>query len=96
MVMIIEIVLTIIAWRKGWKWWALVPLGLAVSIAFSVGFVIGLLGGSAGPVMPFFMLLDIGCLLALIILIVLPPEREKKAVSEASSMPVCRADEVRY
>ncbi len=94
--MIIEIVLTVIAWRRGWKWWALIPLGAAVSIAFSVGFVIGMLGGSAGPVMPFFMLLDIGCLLALIILIVLPPERKEKAAPEASPMPACRADEVRY
>lgn len=94
--MIIEIVLTVVAWNKGWKWWALVPLGLAVSIAFSVGFVVGLFGGSAGPVMPFFMLLDIGCLLALIILIVLPPEREKEAMPEEPPMPACRADEIQY
>ena len=36
---ILEIVLTIIVWKKGWKWYALIPYGSAIVIAFFIGWV---------------------------------------------------------
>ena len=35
---IIEIILTIFAWKNGWKWLSLIP----VCAAFGIGFIIGL------------------------------------------------------
>ena len=35
---IIEIVLTIIAWRKGWKWISIFPMTTAVIIGTIIGF----------------------------------------------------------
>ena len=37
MLIILEIILTITAWRKGYKAWALLPMGLAILIAFMIG-----------------------------------------------------------
>jgi hypothetical protein len=42
MLLIIESILTVTAWRKGWKAWALVPMG----VAFTIGFLVG---ASYGP-----------------------------------------------
>ena len=46
MVLIIEILLTIRAWRKGWKAWALMPLGIGVLMGFFVGVAAGAGGGT--------------------------------------------------
>ena len=40
----IEIVLTVLAWRKGWRGWALMPLGILIFVAFFIG-VVGTLSG---------------------------------------------------
>ena len=45
MLLIIEIILTIFAWRKGWKWLALLPVGICVAIGFFIGFTGGNLDG---------------------------------------------------
>jgi len=37
MLLILEIILTIKAWRKGYKAWALVPVGLVMLIGFMIG-----------------------------------------------------------
>lgn len=37
MLLIIEIILTVAAWKKGWKAWALVPIGIPLIIGFIVG-----------------------------------------------------------
>lgn len=36
--LIIEIILTVITWRRGWRWWALVPL----AGAFTAGVLLGI------------------------------------------------------
>ena len=41
--LIIEIILTIVAWGRGWKWLAILPLGLA--------FGVGLIAGASGATM---------------------------------------------
>ncbi len=76
---IIEIVLTIVAWRKGWGWKALIPLLITGSIAFGSGFVMGLRGTPIMSALPFFILLDIGCIIALIAMVVKQHGYEKVA-----------------
>lgn len=34
---IIEIILTIFAWRNGWKWLSLIPIGTVFVLAFFIG-----------------------------------------------------------
>ena len=82
MLMLIEVGLTIAAWKKGWRWFALIPLGVAVTIAFLTGFAIGMLGGETQVAMPFFMLLDICCIVALIAMIAKPLRKSKMAVAQ--------------
>jgi len=43
---IIEIILTIVAWRKGWKWYSLIP----ISVAFIIGAICGMSGVSPNDV----------------------------------------------
>ena len=38
MILIAQVLLTVQAWRKGWKGWALLPMG----VAFVVGMLLGL------------------------------------------------------
>ena len=49
MLFIVEILLTIFAWRNGWKWLALLPVGIAFFIAFFIGLGIGYAGGTVIP-----------------------------------------------
>jgi hypothetical protein len=35
--LIAEIILTFFAWRRGWKWFALIPGGVAMFIGFCMG-----------------------------------------------------------
>ena len=44
MLLILEIILTIVSWRKGWRGWALLPAGIVGFIAF----IIGAMAGAAG------------------------------------------------
>ena len=41
---IFQIILSIVAWNRGWKWLALIP----VVAALFLGFIIGYIGGSMG------------------------------------------------
>jgi len=73
MLLIAEFLLTIFAWRAGWKWYALIPVAIPVTI--------GLIGGASGAIDPgdvgALVLFDIGAIIALIIMIV----KKKKASS---------------
>jgi len=41
---ILQIILSIVAWNRGWKWLALIP----ILVALPLGFLIGYIGGSMG------------------------------------------------
>lgn len=41
----IELGLIIMAWRRGWKWLALLPLGILFGLAILAGIIIGATGG---------------------------------------------------
>jgi len=42
--LIIQIILTIIAWNRGWRWLALIP----IAVGFTLGFIIGTIIKSMG------------------------------------------------
>jgi len=68
MLFILEIVLTIVAWKRGWKGWALVPIAFAVVIGFVIGAVIRAQGGSLEDVIPLTLVIDGACIVSLIAL----------------------------
>jgi hypothetical protein len=41
MLLFLEVVLTVRAWRKGWGAWALAPVGALAAVAFAMGALIG-------------------------------------------------------
>jgi hypothetical protein len=64
--LIIEIMLTIKAWRKGWRGYALLPLGILLPAGFLLGIVIGASGGGLEQALPVGILLEIACIGVLI------------------------------
>ncbi len=48
---IASIILAIIAWKKGWKWWSLLPFGLDIVLSFVFSIVSGTVStSSSNPV----------------------------------------------
>lgn len=68
MLLILEIALTIAAWKRGWKGWAIVPLAVAVSLGYVIGMVIVAQGGSMEDIIPFTLVGDGVCIVSLIAL----------------------------
>jgi predicted exporter len=69
--LIIEILLTIFAWRKGWRWFSLIP----VATAFSIGLMFGFSQIEPGVNGIF---IDILAMIALILMIIYPKKEQKK------------------
>ena len=67
MLLAIEIILTIFAWRNGWKWLALIPVGAALVIGFFIGLNVGLTGGEISPNI---VILDVFAIIALIVMLI--------------------------
>lgn len=72
--LIIEIILTIFVWRKGWKWLSLLPVGVASLIAFSFGFLIAASGGDVANIESGLIFFDIIAIVALIIMLTNSPK----------------------
>jgi hypothetical protein len=49
MILVLEIFLTVKAWRKGWGVRGLLPMGIALAIGLTVGGLIAASGGSIEP-----------------------------------------------
>ncbi len=67
MCLLIEIALAIVAWRRGWKAWVLLPFGIVFFSGFTVGLAIGATGGTPDP----DVVNGIGLLLDLVLIVVL-------------------------
>ena len=65
MLLIIEIILTVAAWRNGWKAWALVPMGIPLVIGFIVGATMDPSQNIDAAVAPFFVV-ELACVAVLI------------------------------
>lgn len=70
--MLLQIILAIVAWKRGWKAWALMPLAVTVVLGFAIGVVAGVQGDSFEDVMPLALVLDGACIMTLIVLIARP------------------------
>ena len=68
MLLILEIILTIAAWKRGWKGWALLPAAAGLWAAFFAGVVIGLAGGSEENLFPVGIIFDLLIVGALIVM----------------------------
>ncbi len=75
MLLIAEIMLTIAAWRKGWKAWALVPMGALLALAFMIGVAMGASGSSTDDAFGVGLVLDLACVISLVILTVRAPKK---------------------
>jgi hypothetical protein len=74
--LIIEIILTVFVWKKGWKWMALLPLGGALFIGFLIGLGIGASGGSVDDVSGLAVFIDVAAIVALIIMLIKGPKTD--------------------
>jgi uncharacterized membrane protein YfcA len=70
MLLIAEIILTIFAWRAGWKWLALLPLGIFGLIGFLIGLRIGALGGTTSDI-SWAVIFDVIVVIILIVMIII-------------------------
>jgi hypothetical protein len=90
---LLEVWLTVVAWRKGWRARALVPLAATVISAMLIGFSVGLAGGSIKPVTPVFLLLEFACLGVLIAMATRAPKVDQSAQTvEAVGREIAVAD----
>ena len=97
MLTIVEIVLTVAAWRKGWGARALLPLGCSLSFAFILGLIVGATGSSVITAQLITVGVDLVITGVLIWMIVRSPERAQvQGVAEAAGqadMPAESVDE---
>lgn len=70
LLLLLEIGLTIAAWKRGWKGWALLPLAIGMSAGFLFGLVVGATGGSEAELFGVGVVLDVVCVITLIIMTV--------------------------
>lgn len=61
MLLAAEIGLTVAAWRRGWKGWALLPFGVALGIGFLIGAIMGASGASEGSIFASAIAVDVLC-----------------------------------
>lgn len=80
MLMIAEILLTIRAWKKGWRVRALLPMGIALGVCIFMGAAAGASGGSADDLLGLALLIE---LLGVVALIVMCARGPSHAISPA-------------
>jgi heme A synthase len=79
MLLIAEIVLTICAWRKGWRARALLPVGIGIGAAFVVGLAVGTSGGNPEDIVGISILIEFAMIISLIVMMVKSPMSKTKA-----------------
>ncbi len=92
----LEVGLTVVAWNRGWNRWALIPCGLAFFVSFYMSLAIILVGGNIDVAMPFFLLLDVACVIALIVMIAKPRKETGEIEPGISGYSASGTDEVRH
>ena len=78
--LLIEIILTIVAWSRGWKWLALLPLGIVLLLGFIIGFGIGASGGNVSNIGGGVIILDILAIVALVIMSIIKPKNKNTSI----------------
>jgi len=87
MLLILEICLTIAAWHRGWKGWALLPLAIGLGIGFLVGLILGASGASEESIFAVGIVGDVICIGALIAMIIKPRKKSQYLESARVSEP---------
>lgn len=72
--LLIEIILTIFVWRKGWRWISLLPIGIALFIGLFMGFGIRVSNGDVNEAIGLGFILDVLAIIALIIMLTIKPK----------------------
>lgn len=75
MLLALEIILTITAWRKGWRGWALLPLGLGVVLGLVIGSSAGVAGVRAEAVLGPCLIFDVLVIIALAVMAAKAPRK---------------------
>ena len=73
--LIIQIIMTGVAWKKGWGPKALLPMVIGLGLAFIIGFTAGLSGGSPRDIAAPLVLVDLGMLISLIVMVSRKPAK---------------------
>ena len=94
MLMIAEIMLTVAAWKKGWKGYALLPGAIGFAVAF-------LIGATMGPALkqfaPALLLIDLGIIGTLIFMTRKAPHAQPSIIADArTDRPIRLREEVEY
>jgi len=82
MVLIAEICLTIAAWQRGWKGWALLPPAIAFGGGYLIGSIMFAIGASEESIFAMGLMFDLICIGALIAMIVKPRKKSQYLESE--------------
>lgn len=85
MLLIVEIMLTVAAWKKGWRGWALLPVAVCFATAFLLGAAAGANGASPDDFVGVGLVLDILLVIALGVMIARAPAA--KQVNTQGSIP---------
>lgn len=78
MILLLEVILTIAAWLRGWKWRSLIPLGSLLLMGFTMGMILGSLGVDPMVFTPAGIFLDFLGVVALIIMVIVKPKKFRK------------------
>src|SRR4030042_1162605 len=78
--LIAEIGLTIGAWTRGWKAWALLPLGIGFGSAFLLGLILGAMGLSEDSALMVSLIIDILVICVLIFMVAKGRKKEESIV----------------
>ena len=70
MLLLIQIALTVVAWRRGWKAWALAPILITVGLGFLVGLICGATGTDLDSILGPCLVFDLGCVVVLVAMVV--------------------------
>lgn len=87
MLLLLEIGLTIAAWRRGWKAKALLPLVIGAGSAFLIGFIMGMSGISEDGAIVAGLLFDLACIATLITMVIKPRKISLPVIREPVAVP---------
>jgi hypothetical protein len=91
---IIEIILTVTAWRNGWTWRALLPMGLCLAYGFTLGLSMGAQGLSMDGLLLPALLGDLTAIVSLIVMTVKAPRAEREHHAPVAESPSSHHTEV--
>jgi len=78
MLLALEIGLTVAAWRRGWKAWALLPLGIGIVTVIMFGAILGGSGVSNGSIMAIGFVLDLVYIGVLATMVAKPRQKSQR------------------